>query len=68
MLDFGQERTETYVQSLTQCLELLGDNPQVRRQILKSCRHSESVTKLQSAGLSGRFGESVQPSIAATGG
>jgi len=28
MLDFGLERTETYVQSLTQCLELLGDNPE----------------------------------------
>lgn len=28
LLDFGLERTETYVQSLTQCLELLGDNPE----------------------------------------
>jgi len=29
MLDFGLERTETYFQSLTQCLELLGDNPEM---------------------------------------
>ncbi|MGV6825947.1 MAG: type II toxin-antitoxin system RelE/ParE family toxin [bacterium] len=29
LLDFGPERTETYVQSLTQCLELLGDNPEM---------------------------------------
>ena len=26
MLDFGIKQTETYFQSLTQCLELLGDN------------------------------------------
>jgi len=29
VLDFGAERTETYFQSLTHCLELLGDNPEV---------------------------------------
>jgi len=29
MLDFGLERTETYLQSPTQCLELLGDNPEM---------------------------------------
>jgi len=29
VLDFGVERTETYFQSLTQCLELLGDNPEM---------------------------------------
>ena len=29
MLDFGLERTEIYFQSLTQCLELLGDNPEM---------------------------------------
>ena len=29
MLDFGLERTETYFQSLTQCLVLLGDNPEM---------------------------------------
>ena len=29
MLDFSLERTETYVQSLTQCLVLLGDNPEM---------------------------------------
>lgn len=29
MLDFGLERTEVYYQSLTQCLELLGDNPEM---------------------------------------
>jgi len=29
MLDFGLERAETYFQSLTQCLELLGDNPEM---------------------------------------
>ena len=29
LLDFGVERTETYIQSLTQCLELLGDNPEM---------------------------------------
>lgn len=29
MLDFGLERAETYVQSLTQCLELLGDHPEM---------------------------------------
>ncbi len=29
VLDFGLARTETYYQSLTQCLELLGDNPEM---------------------------------------
>ena len=29
MLDFGVKQTETYVQSLKQCLELLGDNPEM---------------------------------------
>lgn len=29
VLDFGVERTETYFQSLTHCLELLGDNPEM---------------------------------------
>ena len=29
VLDFGVERTETYLQSLTHCLELLGDNPEM---------------------------------------
>ncbi len=29
MLDFGLARTETYYQSLTQCLELLDDNPEM---------------------------------------
>ena len=29
MLDFGLERTEIYFQSLTQFLELLGDNPEM---------------------------------------
>ena len=29
MLDFGLERTEINFQSLTQCLELLGDNPEM---------------------------------------
>jgi len=29
VLDFGVERTETYFQSLTQCLELLGENPEM---------------------------------------
>ena len=28
-LDFGLERTEPYSQSLTQCLELLGNNPEM---------------------------------------
>ena len=28
-LDFGLERTESYSQSLTQCLELLGNNPEM---------------------------------------
>ena len=27
--DFGVERTETYFQSLTHCLELLSDNPEM---------------------------------------
>ena len=34
-LDFGVERTETYFQSLTHCLELLGDNPEMGRQIVR---------------------------------
>jgi plasmid stabilization system protein ParE len=29
VLDFGVERTETYFQSITHCLELLGDNPEM---------------------------------------
>ncbi len=29
MLDFGLERTETYFQSLTRCLKLLADNPEI---------------------------------------
>ncbi len=29
VLDFGLARTETYYQSLTQCFELLGDNPEM---------------------------------------
>ena len=29
MLDFGLVQTETYFQSLTQCLELLGYNPEM---------------------------------------
>ncbi len=29
VLDFGVERTETYFQSLTHCLELLSDNPEM---------------------------------------
>ena len=29
MLDFGIEQTESYFQSLIQCLELLGDNPEM---------------------------------------
>lgn len=29
VLDFGLARTETYYQSLTHCLELLGDNPEM---------------------------------------
>ena len=29
VLDFGVKRTETYFQSLTHCLELLGDNPEM---------------------------------------
>jgi plasmid stabilization system protein ParE len=29
MLDFGLVQTETYFQSLTQCFELLGDNPEM---------------------------------------
>ena len=29
VLDFGVERTKTYLQSLTHCLELLGDNPEM---------------------------------------
>ena len=29
MLDFGVKQTETYFQSLTHCLELLGDNPEI---------------------------------------
>ena len=29
LLHFGVERTETYIQSLTQCLELLGGNPEM---------------------------------------
>ncbi len=29
ILDFGLGRTETYALSLTQCLELLGDNPEM---------------------------------------
>ena len=33
LLDFGVEQTETYVQSLTRCLELLGDHPEMGRTI-----------------------------------
>ncbi len=33
VLDFGVERTETYSQSLTQCLELLGENPEMGSQV-----------------------------------
>ena len=29
LLDFGVARTEIYFQSLTQCLELIGDNPEM---------------------------------------
>ncbi len=29
VLDFGVERTETYFRSLTHCLELLGDSPEM---------------------------------------
>jgi len=29
LLDFGLERTEAYIQSLTQCLGMLGDNPEM---------------------------------------
>lgn len=29
VLDFGVERTDTYFRSLTHCLELLGDNPEM---------------------------------------
>ncbi len=29
MLDFGIKQTETYFQSLTQCLDLLGNNPEM---------------------------------------
>ena len=39
VLDFGVERTETYLQSLTHCLELLGDNPEIGNLSLKFVRN-----------------------------